>query len=100
MPDADTILCREILFHLSFEDIHQLLRNFARKPRAWLIATTDIMTFFNADIRSGDFRILNLRRGPFKFPEPDFVIDDSGLIPGRQLGIWRFDRLSHYLEHD
>jgi hypothetical protein len=100
IPDADTILCREILFHLSFKDIHHLLRNFAKKPRTWLIATTDIMTFFNADIRSGDFRILNLRRSPFKFPEPDFVIDDSGLICGRQLGIWRFDRLSHYLEHD
>ena len=100
IPDADTILCREILFHLSFEDIRHLLCNFAKKPRNWLIATTDIMTFFNADIRTGDFRILNLRRSPFKFPDPDFVVDDSGLIHGRQLGIWRFGRLSHYLEHD
>jgi len=100
IPDADTILCREILFHLSFKDIRHLLCNFAKKPRNWLIATTDIMTFFNADIRTGDFRILNLRRSPFKFPDPDFVVDDSGLIQGRQLGIWRFGRLSHYLEHD
>jgi 2-polyprenyl-3-methyl-5-hydroxy-6-metoxy-1,4-benzoquinol methylase len=100
IPDADTILCREILFHLSFNDIHQLLCNLAKKPRGWLIATTDVMTFFNADIRTGDFRILNLRRSPFKFPEPDFVVDDSGLIRGRQLGIWRFGRLSQYLDHD
>jgi 2-polyprenyl-3-methyl-5-hydroxy-6-metoxy-1,4-benzoquinol methylase len=98
IPEADTILCREILFHLSFSDIHRLLCNLAMKHRAWLIATTDVMTFFNADIRTGDFRILNLRRSPFKFPEPEFVVDDSGLIRGRQLGVWRFAQLSHYLE--
>jgi len=93
LPDGDTVLCREILFHLSFADVGTLMRNLARKPRRWFIATTDTATWFNADIRSGDFRILNLRRSPFRWPQPDRTIDDSGLVEGRTLAIWRFDRL-------
>jgi len=95
LPDADTALCREVLFHLSFADGLDLVRNLARKQRKYLIATTDRTTLFNADVRSGDFRILNLTRGPFRFPKPDFAIDDAGVMPGRQLAVWRFDRLSH-----
>jgi hypothetical protein len=93
LPGGDTVLCREVLFHLSFADIHTLLRNLARKPRRWLIATTDSATWFNADIRTGDYRMLNLRRAPFRFPEPDLAIDDAEQIEGRQLGVWGFDRL-------
>ena len=76
----NTALCREILFHLSFADGLYLLRNLARKERRYLIATTDRATFFNADIRSGDFRILNLTKKPFLFPQPDFAIDDAGVM--------------------
>lgn len=93
LPDGDTILCREVLFHLSFSDTHALLHNLARKPRRWLIATTDSATWFNSDIRTGDYRMLNLRRAPFRFPEPDLAIDDAEQIEGRRLGIWKFDRL-------
>jgi hypothetical protein len=93
LPDADTVLCREVLFHLGFDEIAALLRNVASKPRRWLIATTDASTWFNADIRCGDYRVLNLQLPPFRFPAPDYTIDDSAQIPGRQLAVWAFDRL-------
>jgi hypothetical protein len=93
LPDGDTVLCREVLFHLGFSEIAALLRNVSRKPRRWFIATTDASTWFNADIRCGDYRVLNLRLRPFRFPAPDYAIDDSVKIPGRQLAIWNFDRL-------
>ncbi|MGP9814530.1 class I SAM-dependent methyltransferase [Rhodopseudomonas sp. NSM] len=93
LPEADTVLCREVLFHLGFAEIAAVLRNIASKPRRWLIATTDASTLFNADIRCGDYRVLNLRLSPFGFPEPDHWIDDSAQIPGRRLAVWSFDRL-------
>jgi hypothetical protein len=92
LPDGDTVLCREILFHLSFSDIGKLLGNLRRKPRRWLIATTDESTWFNADIRSGDYRVLNLRKRPIRFPKPAFVIEDSHLMEGRGLAVWEFDK--------
>lgn len=93
LPEADTVLCREILFHLSFSDIRALIANLARKERRWLIATTDLATLFNSDISTGDFRLLNLRRAPFRFPEPVMSIDDDGLMPGRTLSVWSIESL-------
>jgi hypothetical protein len=93
LPAADTVLCREVLFHLSLSDGMALLRNLARKRRQFLIATTDIVTMFNADVPSGDFRFLNLNKRPFDFPEPDLAIADDWLMSGRRLAAWRFDHL-------
>jgi len=88
LPEADTILCREVLFHLSFADGQKLIANICRKPRKWLICTTDSETSVNADIESGDFRMLNLRKAPYRLGEPTSVIADNGLVKGRILGVW------------
>lgn len=93
LPDGDAILCREILFHLSFADIRSVLRNCAKKKRRYFMATTDSSTLINADIRSGDFRRLNLNRAPFFFPAPDYTIMDDAIEEGRKIGIWKWDRL-------
>lgn len=93
LPDGDAILCREILFHLSFADIRSVLANCAKKERRYFMATTDSSTLINADIRSGDFRRLNLNRAPFFFPPPDRAIMDDAVEEGRKIGIWKWDRL-------
>lgn len=89
LPDADTVLCREVLFHLSFGDCIATLRNILAKPREFVILTTDRETIFNADIESGDFRVLNLEKRPFRLPPPMKAIPDNLIMPGRILGIWR-----------
>ena len=96
LPDGDAILCREILFHLSFSDIGAVLRNCSRKPRRYLFATTDSSTLINADIRSGDFRRLNLRRAPLSFPVPDYEIADDAVEKGRRIGVWKWERLPEF----
>ncbi|MBS3960981.1 MAG: class I SAM-dependent methyltransferase [Sandarakinorhabdus sp.] len=88
LPAADIVLCREVLFHLSFADARALLRNVCRSGAGWLLATTDSVTRFNADIESGDFRILNLAAAPFGFPEPLQRLADDGLVDGRTVGVW------------
>lgn len=93
LPDADTVLCREVMFHLSFADAAALLANLRKKPRRWLIATSDDVTWLNADIETGDFRLLNLSKGPFRFPKPVKTIRDDGVSPGRYLCVWAFDTL-------
>jgi hypothetical protein len=41
LPHADAALCREVLFHLSFEDIWSLVENVRRSGTSFFIATTD-----------------------------------------------------------
>jgi hypothetical protein len=89
IPAADAVLCREVLFHLSFADARKLLENVKTSGARYLIATSDTATSFNSDIRTGDFRVLNLRKRPFRFPAPSFSIPDEAVQPGRSVGVWQ-----------
>ena len=84
LPQADVVLCREVLFHLGWEDGLRLLRNIKRSAR-WLLATSDTQIWFNSDIRTGDFRNINLQLGPYRLPPPSRVIPDDAVRPGRVL---------------
>lgn len=85
---ADTVLCREVLFHLSFADGIAVLKNSLIMGCEWLLLTSDGSTSINADIESGDFRVLNLRKHPFNLPEPIYKIDDSAVLEKRMTGVW------------
>jgi 2-polyprenyl-3-methyl-5-hydroxy-6-metoxy-1,4-benzoquinol methylase len=89
LPAADAVLCREVLFHLSFADARRLLENIKASGARHLIATTDTVTNFNSDIRTGDFRLLNLRKRPFRFPAPPIQIPDEAVQVGRSMGAWQ-----------
>lgn len=88
LPEADTILCREMLFHLSFDDVWRFIANVRKSGAKYLIATNDTSTEMNSDIISGDFRLLNLLRRPFAFPPPMMSINDDAIDPGRMLYVW------------
>lgn len=94
LPRCDAVLCREVLFHLSFADGIRLIENVLRNAK-WLIATTDTAIWFNSDIPTGDFRMLNLERAPFRLPSPVKIYPDDGLVPGRCLGVWNTSMLQH-----
>ena len=81
LPEADTVLCREVIFHLSFRDISRLIENVRSAGASFLISTTDESIKFNADIPSGDFRNLSLTRAPFLFPPRCFRFRTT-LFPG------------------
>jgi len=87
LPEADVALCREVLFHLSFRDGRAALTSISSAAR-WLIATTDTTIWFNGDIRTGDYRKLNLQKSPYYLPPPYKVISDHAVSPGRVLGVW------------
>jgi hypothetical protein len=93
LPPVDTVLCREVIFHLSFRDIRRLVENVRRSGASFLIATTDNSIRFNADVPSGDFRNLNLARRPFSFPQPAYAIPDDGVAPQRFLAAWKISTL-------
>jgi hypothetical protein len=88
LPRCQAILCREVIFHLSFSDSRNLLKNMLSSGASYLLATTDSDVETNADVRSGDFRSLNLCKKPFCFPEPLMQISDDGVSKHRKLGVW------------
>lgn len=93
LPKADVVLCREVLFHLSLDEALSAVRNILSGDRRYLIATTDRATLFNADIETGDFRMLNLERKPFFFPRPLMELSDGAMEAQRVLAIWNVAQL-------
>lgn len=69
LPDADLIIVRDCLFHLSFEDIKKAKENIKRSNIKYILTTTHILQddFVNTDIITGDFRLINIFTEPLSF---------------------------------
>jgi 2-polyprenyl-3-methyl-5-hydroxy-6-metoxy-1,4-benzoquinol methylase len=95
LPAADLVLARDVLVHVSNSDIFQALSNLRRTGAGYLITTTFLGDRRNEDIRTGDWRALNLQRPPFHLPAPLALIDEhchhtDGIYSDKRLALWRF----------
>lgn len=98
LPKVDLWLCRDVLFHLSNQDIFRALENLLASDIQWLLTSTHPECARNSDVPTGHFRLLNLRLPPFALPPPITEIDDwiAG-YPVRKLALWRVQALREAL---
>lgn len=68
LPDADLVLCKEVLQHLSNEQIQLLLDRTAHYPRRLFTNTMHPDLPVNTDIETGDTRAVDLTLAPFNQP--------------------------------
>lgn len=95
LPTADLVLSRDALVHLSQADVLLTLANLRRTGATYLVATTFVGDRNNEDIRTGEWRPLNMQRPPFNFPAPVALIDErchhtEGIYSDKHMGVWRF----------
>jgi hypothetical protein len=92
LPSADLIICRDCLFHLSFNNISKFIANFLKSNINYILTTSHYSEFVdtNKDIIDGGFRLIDLFAEPFNFPStPLEQIEDW--IPGyppRRMILW------------
>lgn len=67
LPEADLVLCKEVLQHLSNEQIQTLLDRTAHYPRRLFTNNCD-PEHMNEDIETGGFRPIDLSKPPFNQP--------------------------------
>lgn len=99
LPQADAILCRDLLPHLSYAEIWATLRNFRRTGATYILLTTFLRPRPNRDTVGGDWRTLNLTLAPFNFPQPLFIVNEKcsesgGVFADKSLGVWRLADLN------
>jgi hypothetical protein len=88
LPDADVILCRDCLIHLSFKSIKAALSNFKKTSATHLLCTTHTTVTENIDCPDGSWRNINLLLPPFNFQPPvKSLVEDAEL--GKCMGVWR-----------
>lgn len=79
-PNADLWLCRDVLFHLCYQDILNALEQFAESNIPYFLTNTHKNAdngFQNENISTGHFRLIDLFQFPFNFPkEACYRFDD------------------------
>ncbi len=72
LPRSDLMICRDLLFHLSYKDIFLFFENFLSSEINYLLINShsnNSNIFENKDIITGDFRLLDIFSEPFNFNE-------------------------------
>ena len=75
LPNADLMICRDCLIHLSFKNIKLFLKNFKKSKINFLLLTSYKLKdpkkrIINLDIPDGEFREIDLSESPFFFHKP------------------------------
>ena len=94
LPDADVLLCRDCLVHLSYANISAVLANIARSKVRYILMTSFPGRGDNKDIEDGDWRPLDFEAAPFFFPPPVLTIleeceEEEGSYADKSLVAWR-----------
>lgn len=91
-PKSDLMICRDCLFHLSYDDTRAVLRNFVDSDIPYFLATTHMQAseFINKNIRTGDWRLIDLFSSPYNFPRDTLASIDDWVAPDaeRKMCLW------------
>jgi hypothetical protein len=98
LPDADVLLCRDCLVHLSYANIRVVLANITRSNIRFVLMTSFPGRRDNYDVADGDWRALDFQAPPFSFLEPRLAIvehceEEDGAYADKALLAWRVDDL-------
>lgn len=81
IPKTDLFICRDFLFHLSYEDIYIFLKNLKKSNSKYLLISShyknEKIKNINKDIHSGDFRKIDIFQPPFNFSKNYLTIIDD-----------------------
>jgi hypothetical protein len=90
LPVSDLIFCRDVLQHLTIQDIKDALKNFSESGSKYLLATTHIRRYGwknKRDCKVGKCRDRNIMLPPFNLPNPLVIYSEQN--ENKFLGLWK-----------
>lgn len=99
LPEADVLLCRDCLVHLSYANIARVVENVRRSNVAYILMTSFPGRGDNKDVDDGDWRPLDFEAPPFSFPRPVLTIveecdEEGGSYADKSLCAWAVPTIS------
>ncbi len=93
LPQADLVVCRDCLVHLSNKHVLAALDNIRRSRPRFLLMTTFTGRNINRNILTGAWRPLNFQKSPFYLPSPIELVNEECRSRGKKfadkcLGMW------------
>lgn len=92
LPEADAILCRDVLTHLPHRMAIEALIRFKQSGARYLIATTH-QRGTNEPLKIGGWQPTDLTAAPFSLPAPEISISEHLAGATKALGVWRLPDL-------
>lgn len=94
LPDADVLLCRDCLVHLSYANISRAFENVRRSKIRYILMTSFPGRGDNKNVEDGDWRPLDFEAPPFSLPKPILCIveeceEEGGAYADKSLCAWR-----------
>lgn len=98
LPKVDLVIIRDCLVHFSYEDIFLAIENVIKSGSKYLLTTSFTNRYENNDIRTGDWRPINLQVSPFNFIKPLLIIneqctEDNGIYSDKSLLLFEIDKI-------
>ena len=92
IDEFDLIFCKDVLFHLSYNDTLKAIGNIKNSNSKYFISTT-FYDFKNKDIATGGWRPINLETSPFLMGSPLLLWKNiEGKETGwtsKSIGVWK-----------
>lgn len=92
-PQADMILCRDMLGHLTNNDVLRVIKNFRASGSKYLLTTTFPGRNPNQDIKTGEWRPIDLEALRYGMGPASLLINEGSTVAGgrfsdKSLGLW------------
>jgi hypothetical protein len=97
LPKADLILCRDLLFHLSLEQIEACLRNVRESGSRFILTTTFPWIKENLELSNQElaeqwgWRMINAECSPINLGNPLEIIKENGRCKYREVRLYQID---------
>ena len=103
LPKVDLLLIRDCFIHFSNHDLVKALRNIVASGSEYLYTTSYMDSGATDDIKTGEWRRLNLLAPPFSLPAPDLVFmeestEQNNRFPDKAMLLWKTSRLWQTVE--
>lgn len=96
LPRADLILCIDVLLHLPFHQVLDVIAKFKQSGGEYLLTSTFPKHQANKEIKEESWRPLNLQHPPFNFPAPVILIppqDKGNANKTPSFAVWKLSDL-------
>ena len=88
----DLIVCRDLLFHLSIEEVINSINNFKKSNSTYILTSTFPNSNDNSKLSTNGFSEINLNIEPFNFQKPIELFPE--IEKGKYLGLWKLDTIN------
>ena len=105
LPKSDLVVVRDCLVHLNTDEVFKSLKNIKDSKSKYLLTTNFTWKHIenNAEIKTGEWRRINLQEKPYNFKHPEEVIIEGNTQSNdrdKNMSLWLISDIPDFKDND